>query len=382
MKILIDTTPLLKSLTGVGYVTYMYAKQLRRYPDNYLYYYAWFCSDKLKEKPLDHFESAVKLIKRLIPRPYLLAHAIKTLIFNAILFIKKPDLFFQPNYISFPMLKKVPTVTMVHDLSHIHFAQFHPPERVEYFNKELKRSLDASDVIVAISEYTKKDLIKQGLAKEEKIEVVYNGVAEHFKPLAKHTEAKKVLKKYGVLAKEYFLFVGTLEPRKNLQLLLEAYVEYHKHSTDPTPLLLAGGIGWRSEYFDAILQEALRLPEVKRLGYVSDEELAILYAGAKVFIFPSLYEGFGLPPLEAMASGTAVIASNSSSIPEVVGEAGILIDPYNKEELLEAMNRLDSDEALRKEYEKRGIERAKIFSWDKSVAKLHAIFENVYAKNI
>lgn len=381
MKILIDTTPLLKSLTGVGYVTYMYAKNLRSYPDEYLYYYAWFYGAKLKDKPLGNFETTVKLVKRYVPRPYILTHFVKTLIFNAILFFKKPDIFFQPNYISFPMLTRVPTITMVHDLSHIHYAQFHPKERVEYFNKKLKRSLDASDLIIAISHYTKKDLIAQGLAPEEKIVVIYNGVAEHFKPLEQHRDVQKVLRKYGVQPKGFFLFVGTLEPRKNLQLLLKAYLEYHKRSSDPTPLLLAGGIGWRSEYFDELLQEALRLPEVKKLGYVNDEELAILYAGAKVFIFPSLYEGFGLPPLEAMASGTAVIASDASSIPEVVGDAGILIDPYSKEELLEAMMLLDSDDALRQKYERLGIERAKRFSWRESAKKLHAIFEDVYAQN-
>ncbi|MEA1972570.1 MAG: glycosyltransferase family 1 protein, partial [Candidatus Cloacimonadota bacterium] len=323
LTILIDTIPLLKNLTGIGYVTYIYAKKLRQYNHNFLYYYAWFSSSILKERPLGSYEKAVSIIKKIIPRPYIVTHFLKTVIFNIIIFTKRPDVFFQPNYISFKMLKKVPTVTMVHDLSHIHYAQYHPEDRVSYYNQELKRSLDSSEKVIAISEFTKQDLINLKLCSEDKIEVIYNGVGNNFKPLEKHKNYIKILDSFNLHVKEYFLFVGTMEPRKNLVLLLEAYIDYTKENENPTPLVLAGGVGWRSEVFDDLLQKALSLNSVIRLGYVSNEALEVLYAGAKVFIFPSFYEGFGLPPLEAMASGTAVIASKSSSIPEVVGDAGI-----------------------------------------------------------
>ena len=377
MKILIDTTPLLKKLTGIGQVTYIYAKELQKYDHEYVYFYAWFYSKELKEKPLGGIETHIKTIKRFIPRPYFVVHTVKTLIFNFIIFFQKPDVFFQPNYISFKMFKKVPTVTMVHDLSHILYPEYHPKERVEYLDKELKKSLDTSDKIIAISNATKDDLIKYNLADAKKIEVIYNGVSSSFKPLHQHDKSDEILKKYDLKVKSYFLFVGTLEPRKNLQLLLKSYMLYIQKVQDPTPLILVGGGGWKSEVFDELLQEALNSLHVKALGFVKDEELAVLYAGAKVFVYPSVYEGFGLPPLEAMASQTAVITSNVSSLPEVVEDAGMLIDPLDEEKLLEAMMLLDTHDELRNSYEQKGLIQAKKFSWDRSVDRLRKLFEDL-----
>jgi alpha-1,3-rhamnosyl/mannosyltransferase len=380
-KLLIDTQPLLKNLTGIGYVTYMYAKELQKASCKSIYYYAWFYSDQLKERPSASYEKTVGFIKKFIPRPYIISHSVKTIIFNFTILFKRPDLFFQPNYISFKIFKKIPVVTMVHDLSHIHYAKYHPQERVDYYNKELKKSLDNSTKIIAISKYTKQDIISLGLATEDKIEVIYNGVSEAFKPLAEHKNHKAILDNFSLTAKKYFLFVGTMEPRKNLVLLLEAYIRYAQRSSDITPLVLAGGMGWKDEVFTELLEKALKLPSVKRVGYVSNEELPVLYAGAKVFIFPSFYEGFGLPPLEAMASATAVIASNSSSIPEVVENAGILIDPKSVDELYEAMIKFDNDEELRKQYEHLGLIQAKKFSWSDSAQKLNKVFLDVISKN-
>ncbi|MBL0707801.1 MAG: glycosyltransferase family 4 protein [Sulfurimonas sp.] len=377
LKILIDTIPLLKNLTGIGYVTYIYAKELRKFPNDYIYYYAWFASSELKERPLVSYEKAVDWIKKFVPRPYIVTHSVKTVIFNIIILLKRPDVFFQPNYISFKMLKKVPTVTMVHDLSHIHYAHYHPQDRINHYNKELQRSLDNSKKIIAISEFTKQDLVSLGMASEDKIEVIYNGVSDAFKPLQKHLDAHDILKKYDLEEKSYFLFVGTMEPRKNLNLLLSAYIKYSKKVKVPTPLVLAGGIGWRSDVFDALLKEALLLKSVKKVGYVSSEDLPVLYAGAKIFIFPSHYEGFGLPPLEAMASATAVIASSSSSIPEVLGDAGILIDPNNEKELLDAILDLDADAKKRKKYELLGATQAKKFNWQDSAKKLNKVLVDV-----
>ncbi len=374
---MIDTIPLLKNLTGIGFVTYIYAKELRKSSHEFIYYYAWFSSSELKERPLAAYDKAVTWVKRFIPRPYFITHAIKTVIFNIILLLKKPDVFFQPNYISFRMLTSTPVVTMVHDLSHIHFSQFHPKDRVEHFTSELVRSLKNSAKVIAISEYTKQDLIKLELAKEEDIEVIHNGVSKNFKPLCEHLHASTVLEELKLSEKGYFLFVGTMEPRKNLDLLLKAYLKYVQTTSSPTPLVLAGGVGWRSEFFDALLQEALKLPSVRKLGYVSNETLPILFAAAKVFIFPSHYEGFGLPPLEAMASGTAVIASNSSSIPEVIEDAGILINPINQQELLDAMILLDDNKDRRQSFEKLGILQARKFSWEIAAKRLEQVFIDV-----
>lgn len=376
LKVIIDTTPLLKNLTGIGYITYIYSQGLSKYAD-ISHFYAWFFSNNLRERPLGNMENTISTVKKYIPRPYIVTHLIKTIIFNIGIFIKKPDLIFQPNYNIFKMYKKIPTVIMIHDLSHIRYPEFHPNDRIDYFNKNLSYSIKNCSKIITISKFSKQELISLKMADKEKIEVVYNAVLDDFKPLDKHKNSELFLKKYKLIKKEYILFVGTFEPRKNLPLLLKAYKKYYQENTNPIPLILVGTGGWKNEYFDDILQDILKIPIVQRLGFISDSELKLIYAGAKMFVFPSFYEGFGLPPLEAMASGTAVIASNTSSIPEVVEDAGILIDPLKEDELLEAINLLDKNDEARYEYEKKGIKQAKKFKWDKSIKKLFNIFENI-----
>ncbi len=374
MKLLIDTTPLLKDLSGIGHVTYRYAQQLQKLTDT-TFYYAWFYSKELRQRPLGGYERAVSFVKKYIPRPYLLTHSAKTAIFNYTLFRTKPDAFIQPNYISFESFFHIPTYTFIHDLSHIRYKEFHPKDRVEYFEMKLQRSVEKSAKIIAISEFTKREIVSLGLCEPQKIEVIYNGVDESFTPTSKEA-FEPLAKKYGVGFRDYFLFVGTLEPRKNLKNLLIAYLEYVNRTKNPTPLLLAGGMGWRSEHFNDILQKALASGYVKRLGYVSDAELVRLYGGAKAFVFPSFYEGFGLPPLEAMACGTPVIASNASSIPEVVGEAGLLIDPNNPKSIEKALLRLDEDEDLRLRLQTLGLQRSKTFRWEKAAKKLLTLVQH------
>lgn len=376
LKILIDTTPLLKNLTGIGYVTFIYANALSKI-SNCVFFYAWFYSKNLRNRPLGGLENKINFIKKYLPRPYILTHFIKTIIFNMVIFCKRPNLIFQPNYNVFKTYKKIPTIIIIHDLSHIRYSAFHPTDRVRYFNENLSYSSKIASRIVAISNFTKQEIVELNIAKEDKVEVIYNGVSENFKPLNLHKNDEIFFQKYNLKPKEYFLFVGTFEPRKNINLLLEAYLDYCGISADPTPLVLVGTVGWNEEVFSENLQKALSLPSVFRLGYLSDEELAISYAGAKVFIFPSFYEGFGLPPLEAMASGTAVITSNTSSLPEVVGNAGVLIDPNSKKQLLENMILLDENEEQRKTFEQKGIIQAKKFNWEKSAKKLKTLCKQV-----
>ncbi len=375
-KILIDATPLLKDLSGVGLVTYRYAQELQNLYSDIFFYYAWFYSRRLRKRPLGGYEKAIGLAKKYLPRPYILTHSVKSAIYNYTLLKTRPDVFIQPNYISFSSFYDVPTITFIHDLSHIRYKEYHPKERVAYFEKYLSKSIEKSSKIVTISQFTKNELLKLGLCDEKKIEVIYNGVEEKFHPVS-HESFEAVATRYGLSFKKYFLFVGTLEPRKNLDTLLRAYLIYLQNSAHPLPLVLAGGMGWRSEHFDDPLQKALRSGHVKKLGYVSENDLIHLYGGARAFVFPSYYEGFGLPPLEAMACGTPVIASSASSIPEVVGDAGLLVDPRDQEALARALQRVDEDDAICKTLSQKGLERSKLFRWSEAAKKLSKLIDTI-----
>ena len=197
---------------------------------------------------------------------------------------------------------------------------------------------------------------------EEKIQVIYNGVAAHFSQIEDKGAIEQVLKKYGIDG-NYILFVGKLEARKNLAGLIEAFRLFKKESKLEHKMVLVGSLGWKAEEILEKLDEYGLQEDVVRLGYVCDEDLPFLMNGADVFLYPSLYEGFGIPALEAMACGTPVVASNTTSLPEVVGDTGLLVDPTSPGEIAEALTRILVDSALRKTLIVKGIERAASFTW-------------------
>lgn len=376
MKILIDGTPLLKSLTGIGNYTFQLAKNLKKPGIDIIFYYIWFWSSKLRERPSTNYSIVVELVKKYIPRPYILTHSIKTIIFNLQIAIEKPDIIFEPNYICPPIFSDIPTVITVHDLSHIRFPEFHPEDRVKYFNKFLPQSLKDANKIVSVSEFTKRELIDLGLAPKEKIDVIYNGVSNAFRPYSE-SEVKKTLLNYHLNYKDFILSIGTLEPRKNLSILFKAYKKLLKRNNNIPKLIIAGGKGWNIDLFEDEMKTAINDQQVNFLGYIDNIELQHIYASAKFFVFPSLYEGFGLPPLEAMASGTPVISSNCSSLPEVIGEAGILVNPTKSDEFCKNMELLNEDSSLRADLTKKGLKQSKKFSWENGAKKLNDLFREV-----
>ena len=227
---------------------------------------------------------------------------------------------------------------------------------------------------MTVSEFSKREIIKYLNIKEEKIVVMPNGVdGDFFYPRQKE-EIEQIKDRFQI-KKEYFLYLGTLEPRKNIERLLEAYARLREEREENIPfLVLAGQKGW---LYDSIFQlvEKLGLKEqVLFTGYIKQEDVPALLSGAIAFIFPSLYEGFGMPPLEAMACGTAVITSNTSSLPEVIGEAGILINPYSVEEIKEAMKKVWKEKDLAERLRKAGRERAREYTWERSARVLKKVY--------
>ena len=288
------------------------------------------------------------------------------------------DVFHWPNYLLIPGSSRKHVIT-IFDLTFFLFPSYHPPSRVRAYSAGIPCSASQADAVIVISQHTKRDVMKHLRIPEEKIHVIYGAASPRFHPISPH-DGEPILSKYSLRLGEYVLYVGNIEPRKNIIRLLEAYCKVMKRWRYLFPLVLAGGQGWRNDGIYKRAEELALGRDVKFLGYVSDDDLPALMSGAALFVYPSLYEGFGMPPLEAMACGTPVITSNASSLPEVVGDAALLVDPHDVEGLAEAMHQVLRKSELREEMRKEGLARAKLFSWEETARETLNVYENVYAK--
>ena len=264
-------------------------------------------------------------------------------------------------------------VLTIQDLTLLLFPEWHPADRLAGMVPALVPSVRAADHIITPSHATRRDLLELLPADPERVSVVPDGVSAIFAPVTAGEVAAQ-LAPLGLRPDTYLLFMGTIEPRKNLLRLLEAV---ERAAPEVGPLVLAGGRGWN----DAGIRDALARLEaagrVRSLGYVPDRLRPVLLTGARAFVYPSLYEGFGLPPLEAMACGTPVVASNVSSLPEVVGDAALLVDPEDVPAIAAAMERIWRDQTLRADLRRRGLARARDFTWDRTARLTLEVYRRV-----
>ncbi len=289
---------------------------------------------------------------------------------------EKESLYHSPNYFLPPFPGR--SIATIHDLSHIYHPEFHPTARVAYILKALPDALRRADFLITDAESVRQEVIAQFDWPADRIAAIPLAASDLFHP-RDHATLASPLKSYGLKPGHYTLNVGTIEPRKNLLRLIEAY-ERLPHSTKKTyPLVLAGAEGWQSEGIHQRIKKAHSAGWLYYLNYASPADLPLLYAGARLFAYPSLYEGFGLPPLEAMASGIPVITSNRSSLPEVVGDAALTLHPADDLALTEALKKCLEDEAWRSTAIARGIQRAAQFSWSRCAAETAALYQKISA---
>jgi glycosyltransferase involved in cell wall biosynthesis/ubiquinone/menaquinone biosynthesis C-methylase UbiE len=267
-------------------------------------------------------------------------------------------------------------VVTIHDVSFLLQPQFHTEaNRLHCLQGTLNAALYA-DRIIAVSLQTKKDLIDYFSIPEERIRVIYEAPRRIYSPERNVEVIRSVLERLGIFH-NFILFVGSLEPRKNLRTLLQAYATYVTRHAGAELLVVAGGKGWLSDDLSQVAAERGIAERVKFLGYVQEVDLRVLYSTAKLFVYPSIYEGFGLPPLEAMACGAPVITSNTSALPEVVGDAALLVDPHNGEALYQAMERVLCDRDIRARMRQQSLARATRFSWEQTAEQTLALYEEV-----
>jgi len=380
MKITFDAVPICSDkITGIGWCEVGQTQTLAQlHPENEYEYSVFTSGDTEREKRVRQFAGKdiklnitsfsgylYRLMTTFLPIPY------------SFFFGRKSDITHFFNYIIPPFVHGKKVVT-VHDMVYKAFPETVRGRTRFMLASGLKRSLRRADLIVTDSEFSRSEIIKYFPKYENKIRVVPCGVdLERFHPCEtpeRIPEVKSSLEIEG----DYFLYLGTIEPRKNLERLISAYAAFAKKVGEKAPkLVLAGGKGWLN---DGIYSRVEKLGMTKNIiftKYVPSEDMNPLMCGALAFVFPSIYEGFGMPPLEAMACGVPVLTSGEASLPEVTGDCAVICDAYSVKSIAQGLYRLYSDEKLRKELSVKGLERAKDFTWERSAEMLLEVYREL-----
>ena len=286
----------------------------------------------------------------------------------------KADVFFSPDGF-IPLGMSVPKVSMFHDVAYFRYPEYLQPRIRNFYAKWIPRFMAYTDHIITVSEFSKKEIIEAYNVRPEKISVVYNGITDSYQPIG-DVQKEEVRKKY-TQGRPYFLYLGAIHPRKNVLTLIKAFNQFKSSGTSDVQLIIAGRKAWHTEdVFRAIEQSPFK-NEIHLPGYVPTSNAVSLVASAEAMIYPSLYEGFGLPLVEAMACGVPVICSNVSSLPEVAGNAALLFDPMDVDQLSRHMRSITKDIQLREILIHQGNERSKDFSWDKAAENIYEILKSV-----
>lgn len=265
-------------------------------------------------------------------------------------------------------------ICTIHDLSHIKYPSYHPKERVNFLSRYLPSSVLKADHIITISKFIRNEIIHLLNIPPEKVTCIYLGVSKLFK-IRSNIDVKSVLAIFNLIDKSYLLSVGTLEPRKNLERLIQAFQQLPEQQRNKYPLVLVGIKGWNTSRFEKIARSLIKKQQLYCLGYVPEIYLPYLYSGAYGFIYISIYEGFGLPLLEAMASGIPTLASSASALPEVVGDSAIMVNPFDIDLITDKLNQLINDLDLRDRLKQLGPIQASKFSWESCIENTIEIYQ-------
>lgn len=362
----------------MGQYTYELARRLaadpRIDPD---FFYALGWSRQVREAPVPGGGKVFPLLRRRVPHAYILSRFAQGLRFSLHARRGRFDLYHEPNFLAHRF--NGPTVTTVHDLSWIRFPEAHPEERVRAMHRFFEPGLRRSSLILTDSQFVKQEVIDVFGIDPGRILAIPLGVNPAFHPRGAH-ETAALLQSQELIHGNYLLAVGTLEPRKNLVTALRAYAGLPESAQRAYPMVLAGLKGWHTSALEREMAPLVAKGRLRVTGYLTREDLATLVAGATGLVYPSIYEGFGLPPLEAMACGVPTIVSNVASLPEVVADTGLLIEPHDVEGLREAMLRLIESPELRADLAARALARAGQFSWDQCANETVAAYRLALAR--
>ncbi len=370
MKIGIDIRAFMDdNFSGIPEYTYNLLKEIFRLDKNnqYILFYNSF-GDYSRQIP--RLKAAnVKIVHTAYPNKVFNNVLQRILYWPKIDRLLNVDLFFVPNIAYIALSAKARSILTIHDLSFLRYPEFYSPKRQMWHRvMNIKKMAKRFDRIVAVSEHTKKDIIELCNVDPGRVKVIYSGVGAQYRPLAPGDKDRERVKKHYDLPDKIILFLSTIEPRKNLRGLIKAFdLMRSEHPTlKDYRLILAGSKGWRYKEALRAWHDSAYKEDIRFIGYVRPEDKPAIYNLAALFAYPSFYEGFGFPPLEAMASATPVITSAASSLPEVAGDSALLINPENAREIASAMAAVLSDTKLRGDMIVNGLKQSGRFSWEAS----------------
>jgi hypothetical protein len=372
MKIGIEARWIALEKTGFGNYALNLLKELGEIDNRneyIIYLNSAFQSDEIFSRP--NFKKKI-----ILKRPETYKHFFIPL---DIIFNKRKYDFFHYLYNAPSLIVPCPFILTIHDVSYKYIPNMISKRNLISINTQLLLNAKKAIKIITVSENSKKDIVNFYKIPEEKIEIIYEGVDDSFRPSKEEQKKKEIAEKYRLPSK-YLLYVGTYLPHKNLETLLHAYHNLRRNQKISHSLVLAGKKGRNYEAIKHLISELKLEGDVKAIGYVSSEDLPYVYNLSDLFIFPSIYEGFGLPLLEAMACGVPVISSNASCLPEIGGDAAIYFLPREIEELAKKIIMVSTNQNLRNDLIEQGIRRAKLFSWQTMAKKTLNLYEEVHQK--
>ncbi len=382
MRIGIDYSSAVNQSAGIGRFTREVVRALAKidHENEYFLFYAVGRSAQGQQRP-----PILPEYPNFLERPIPISSRTLTIIWHRFhlplavdLFTGTVDVFYFPDFTQAP-LRRGRSVVTVHDLSFLLVPECADAGLRSYLERVVPESVSRADFVTVDSENTRNDVVTLLDVPDDKVEVIYGAVDPGFQRVTDQPRLEAIRRKYRLYFR-FILHVGMIEPRKNLIRLIQAYAQFREATGLPHKLVLAGKLGWLYQDIFREIEELSLGDEVVFPGFVPDSDLPALYSLADAFAYPSLYEGFGLPPLEAMACGTPVVCSNTSSLPEAVGDAALTVAPTDVEGLSHSLGRMLEDETLRAEMVAKGLVRASLFSWEASARKLLGTFERVAAR--
>jgi glycosyltransferase involved in cell wall biosynthesis len=377
-RIALDYTPAIKQTAGIGRYVRELTAALAEIDETSAFrlFVAGAASAQLPQPPASNFVwTPTRISARWLARFW--RHLDRSMPIET--FIGPVDLYHATDFVLPPTRQGTRTLLTVHDLSFVRAPGAASPPLKAYLDAVVPRSVEAADHVLADSAATKRDLIELYETRADKVTVLYSGVDSGFRPVRDSKEIDQVRAKYGLEQVSYVLSVGTVQPRKNYSRVIEALSEARQQGLD-LHYVIAGSSGWLEDAMLRTIESTEMSDYVHLLGLVEDRDLSALYSGARMLAMVSLYEGFGLPVLEAMACGTPVITSDVSSLPEVGGNAALLVDPYDTGAIRDAILLLERDHDKRAQLMAAGLQRVERFSWTQAARQLASIYDDMMSK--